>query len=152
MVPRGPDSAVTPRRSDDRAMAYARGWPVTLTESSLLDSPGRLRPLLTRDASAWRATRVRNAEWLRPWEPTNPETPLYQSNLGPYIAMVRTMRKEARHGVTLPWAMLYGGKFAGQLTVGNIIWGFGQDGFRRLLGRPAIRRPRRHPYGARAGA
>ncbi len=104
-------------------MAYARGWPVTLTEPSLLTSPVALRPLLTRDASAWRETRVRNADWLRAWEPTNPETPLYQSSLGPYISMVRTMRKEARHGVTLPWAMTCNGKFAGQLTVGNIIWG-----------------------------
>ena len=66
---------------------------------------------------------MRNADWLRPWEPTNPETPLYQSSLGPYLTMVRTMRREARHGVTLPWVVTYGGKFAGQLTVGNIIWG-----------------------------
>jgi [ribosomal protein S5]-alanine N-acetyltransferase len=104
-------------------MAYARGWPVTLTESSLLRSPVVLRPLVTKDASAWRETRLRNADWLRPWEPTNPETPLYQSSLGPYLMMVRTMRREARHGVTLPWVMTYGGRFAGQLTVGNIIWG-----------------------------
>ncbi len=104
-------------------MAYARGWPVTLTEPDLLSTPVVLRPLLTRDASAWRLTRVRNADWLRPWEPTNPETPLYQSSLGPYLAMVRTMRKEARQGVTLPWVLLVGGKFAGQLTIGNIIWG-----------------------------
>ena len=104
-------------------MAYARGWPVTLTEPKLLSIPVVLRPLLARDASAWRQTRVRNADWLRPWEPTNPETPLYQSSLGPYLAMVRTMRKEARQGVTLPWVMTVNGKFAGQLTIGNIIWG-----------------------------
>ena len=71
---------------------------------------------------------MRNADWLRPWEPTNPETPLYQSSLGPYIAMVRTMRREARHGVTLPWVVTYGGRFAGQLTVGNIIWGSARSG------------------------
>ncbi|MHB1876311.1 MAG: GNAT family N-acetyltransferase [Streptosporangiaceae bacterium] len=104
-------------------MAYARGWPVTLTESSLLGAPVELRPLVTRDAAAWREARVRNADWLRPWEPTNPETPLYQSSLGPYVAMVRTMRREARHGLTLPWVVTYDGRFAGQLTVGNIIWG-----------------------------
>jgi len=48
---------------------------------------------------------------------------LYQSSLGPYVAMVRTMRREARRGVTLPWAISYDGKFAGQMTIGNIIWG-----------------------------
>lgn len=104
-------------------MAYARGWPATLTESSLLGAPVELRPLVTRDAAAWREARVRNADWLRPWEPTNPETPLYQSSLGPYVAMVRTMRREARHGLTLPWVVTYDGRFAGQLTIGNIIWG-----------------------------
>jgi len=96
---------------------------VTLTEPSLLSSPVALRPLAARDARPWRESRVRNADWLRPWEPTNPETPLYQTNLGPYIAMVRTMRKEARRGITLPWVVLVDGQFAGQLTVGNIVWG-----------------------------
>jgi ribosomal-protein-alanine N-acetyltransferase len=100
-----------------------RGWPVTLTEPLLLAAPVSVRPVTTRDAPAWREARVRNAAWLRPWEPTNPETPLYRSSLGPYIAMARTMRREARHGVTLPWVVTYDGAFAGQLTVGNIIWG-----------------------------
>ncbi|HEX9034367.1 MAG TPA: GNAT family protein [Streptosporangiaceae bacterium] len=109
-------------------MAYARGWPATLTEPSLLGAPVALRPLVTRDARSWREARVRNADWLRPWEPTNPETPLYQSSLGPYVAMVRTMRREARHGITLPWVVTYGGRFAGQLTVGNIIWGSARTG------------------------
>ena len=108
---------------NDGAVAYARGWPATLTEPSLLSSPVSLRPLAARDARPWREARVRNADWLRPWEPTNPETPLYQTSLGPYIAMVRTMRREARRGITLPWVVLYDGRFAGQLTVGNIIWG-----------------------------
>jgi [ribosomal protein S5]-alanine N-acetyltransferase len=104
-------------------VGYVRGWPATLTEPSLLGAPTALRPLTTRDAAAWREARVRNAAWLRPWEPTNPETPLYQSSLGPYMAMTRTMRREARRGVTLPWVITCNGRFAGQLTVGNIIWG-----------------------------
>jgi ribosomal-protein-alanine N-acetyltransferase len=76
-----------------------------------------------KDASVWRETRIRNAGWLRPWEPTNPETPLYQTSLGPYIAMARMMRREARQGQTLPWVITYAGRFAGQLTVGSIVWG-----------------------------
>lgn len=103
-------------------MARARGW-VTLTEPNLLDAPVSLRPIRVKDASVWRETRVRNADWLRPWEPTNPETPLYRSSLGPYVAMARTMRREARQGLALPWVVTYGGKFAGQLTVGSIVWG-----------------------------
>jgi ribosomal-protein-alanine N-acetyltransferase len=66
---------------------------------------------------------VRNADWLRPWEPTNPETPLYRSTISPYLSMARTMRREARQGLALPWVITYGGQFAGQLTVGSIVWG-----------------------------
>ena len=45
---------------------------MTLTEPSLLDAPVGLRPVRVRDARIWRDLRVRNASWLRPWEPTNP--------------------------------------------------------------------------------
>jgi len=111
-----------PRSRDDGQVARSRGW-VTLTEPALLDAPVSLRPIKVKDAAIWRDARVRNASWLRPWEPTNPETPLYRSSLGPYVAMARTMRREARQGVTLPWVVTYGDKFAGQLTVGGIVWG-----------------------------
>ena len=60
-----------------------RGWPATLYEPRLLDEPIALRPVRVRDARTWREIRVRNAPWLRPWEPTNPETPLYRSSLEP---------------------------------------------------------------------
>lgn len=109
-------------------MGRMRGWPITLTEPSLLRAPLVLRPVRVTDARIWRDTRVRNAAWLRPWEPTNPETPLYRSSLGPYVAMARTMRREARQGLALPWVVLYGGQFAGQLTVGSIMWGSARSG------------------------
>lgn len=105
-----------------------RGWPATLTEPELLDRPVVLRPIRVKDAGTWREIRVRNATWLRPWEPTNPETPLYRSSLGPYVAMVRSMRREARHGQALPWVVTCGGRFVGQLTVGSIVWGSARSG------------------------
>ena len=109
-------------------MGRLRGWPVTLLEPALLDSPVTLRPVRVREARVWREARVRNAAWLRPWEPTNPETPLYRSSVGPYVAMARTMRREARQGQALPWTVAYGGRFAGQLTVGSILWGSARSG------------------------
>ena len=109
-------------------MGRMRGWPVTLTEPHLLDEPVELRPVKVSDARMWREIRVRNAQWLRPWEPTNPETPLYRSSLGPYIAMVRAMRREAREGQAIPWVVTYGGEFVGQLTVGSITWGSARSG------------------------
>jgi [ribosomal protein S5]-alanine N-acetyltransferase len=100
-----------------------RGWPATIIEPDLLEAPVALRPVRVSDARTWREIRVRNASWLRPWEPSNPETPLHRSSLGPYVAMVRTMRHEA-----LPWVVTYGGEFAGQLTVGSIVWGSSRSG------------------------
>src|SRR5262249_60477850 len=111
------------RAGNDDPVGRMRGWPVSITESALLDAPVSLRPVRVRDARAWRDSRVRNAAWLRPWEPTNPETPLYRSGLSPYIAMARTMRREARQGLALPWVITYGGPFVGQLTVGGSILG-----------------------------
>lgn len=104
-------------------MERLRGWPVTLAEGAVA-----LRPIRLRDASSWRDTRLRNADWLRPWEPTNPETPLYRTGLGPYVAMTRAMRREARQGVALPWVVTYDGAFAGQLTVGALVWGSARSG------------------------
>lgn len=109
-------------------MGYLRGWPAVLTEPDLLPEPVTLRPVRLSDAGTWRELRVRNASWLRPWEPTNPETPLYRSSLGPYLAMIRTMRREARNGQALPWTVRYGNRFAGQLTVGSVTWGSARSG------------------------
>lgn len=95
-----------------------RGWPATLSEG-----PVGLRPLRLGDVRVWRDTRVRNADWLRPWEPSNPETPLFKTGLGPYISMVGTLRREARQGMALPWVVTYGDRFAGQLTIGAMVWG-----------------------------
>jgi len=111
-----------------KAVGRIHGWPATLTEPDLLDARVVLRPVRVSDARAWREIRVRNASWLRPWEPSNPETPLVRSPIGPYVSMVRTMRREARQGVALPWVVTYGGAFAGQLTVGSIVWGSSRSG------------------------
>ena len=67
------------------AVGRIHGWPATLTEPDLLDAPVVLRPVRVSDARAWREIRVRNASWLRPWEPSNPETPLHRSSIGPYV-------------------------------------------------------------------
>ncbi|MDT0303155.1 GNAT family N-acetyltransferase [Streptomonospora wellingtoniae] len=99
-------------------MNRIRGWPITLEEG-----PIGLRPLRLRDAGALRETRTRNADWLRPWEPTYPEMPLKTTGLSPYVAMLQAIRREARHGVSMPWAITYDGVFAGQLTVSAMVWG-----------------------------
>lgn len=96
-----------------------RRWPVTLTDGDV-----SLRPLRQSDARRWREVRRRNAEWLRPWEATLPPEGMSDGDTVPTFAtMVRRLRREAREGRTLPWALTYRGDLVGQVTVGGIAWG-----------------------------
>ena len=90
-------------------------WPVELSEG-----PVRLRPLRRRDATAWRAVRVANAAWLRPWEATSPDA----SGPPPTFAqMVRGFSREARAGRMLPFVIELDGRLVGQITVSGVAWG-----------------------------
>ena len=100
----------------------ARGWPL-----SLADGRVGLRPLRVRDATAWTDVRVRNEAWLSPWE-GRPESQPYASwadrhSGAVFAAMLRTARKEARAGRSLPVAVTYDGRLAGQITASNIVRG-----------------------------
>jgi ribosomal-protein-alanine N-acetyltransferase len=96
------------------------GWPADLSDGSV-----RVRPLRRRDARAWSEVRTRNMEWLAPWESTLPYTLGDGGAIGPaaYRAMVSQLRRQARHGMALPFAVEYAGRFVGQVTVSTIIRG-----------------------------
>jgi len=70
--------------------------------------------------------RDRNADWLRPWEPTPPT----ERSGGPvtFRQMVRRLNAQARAGEALPWAVTYEGRLVGQLTVAGITRGSAQSG------------------------
>ncbi|HKA68598.1 MAG TPA: GNAT family protein [Actinomycetes bacterium] len=97
------------------ALVGATGWPAKLSEGRV-----RLRPIQVRDAEAWYELRARNHAWLSSWEATTPGGSSQQLT---FKQMVRRLRREARAGRVLPFAVLYEGKLVGQLTVANIIWG-----------------------------
>jgi ribosomal-protein-alanine N-acetyltransferase len=70
--------------------------------------------------------RDRNADWLRPWEPTPPT----ERSGGPvtFRQMVRRLNAQARAGEALPWAVTYEDRLVGQLTVAGITRGSAQSG------------------------
>jgi ribosomal-protein-alanine N-acetyltransferase len=93
-------------------------WPVTLTHGQLV-----LRPLRSSDRRAWREVRKRNTQWLKQWDATMPPEGLIAGQRPPsYNVMMRIMKKEAREGRALPFAIEFEDEFVGQLTVGGI-WG-----------------------------
>jgi [ribosomal protein S5]-alanine N-acetyltransferase len=94
-------------------------WPAWLSEGELT-----LRPLRLRDGPAWRAARRRNAAWLQPWDATVP--PGVDARPASFRALVWRLNKAARAGTTYPFALEVGGRFAGQVTVNNIVRGSAQ--------------------------
>lgn len=86
-------------------------------------SSGRvgLRPIAMRDSGDWRRVRARNRDWLTPWEATVPEGDTSAPTT--FRGMVRELRRQARHGRALPFVVTVEDRFAGQLTVSNIVGG-----------------------------
>lgn len=95
----------------------SRGWPAELRYGALT-----VRPLRIRDAAAWRAERLRNREWLAPWEATPPSGGVGEFGQG-YVEAIRVLRREARAGLSLPFVLMVDGEFVGQLTVSGIARG-----------------------------
>ncbi len=73
---------------------------------------------------AWRSARQRNAAWLSPWDATVP--PGSSTRPTTFRALVRRLRHQAALGTTYPFAIDVDGRFAGQLTVNNIVRGSAQ--------------------------
>jgi ribosomal-protein-alanine N-acetyltransferase len=93
------------------------GW----STLSLRHGAVALRPLSGRDRRAWSETRLRNRGWLEEWEATRPaeSPPGHQS----YRSMLRDLRAQTREGRCLPFALTVDDRFAGQVTVSNIVAG-----------------------------
>jgi ribosomal-protein-alanine N-acetyltransferase len=100
----------------------AQGWPVQLEDGRV-----GLRPLRMRDAPAWTEVRVRNEQWLSPWEGRPSSQPAAtwaeRHSAVVFAAMLRNVRREARAGRTLPLAITYDGRLAGQVTASNVVRG-----------------------------
>ncbi|QBR92337.1 GNAT family N-acetyltransferase [Nocardioides euryhalodurans] len=94
-------------------------WPARLTSGEVT-----LRPLARSDKAAWREVRRRNADWLRPWDATVP--PGTAARPASFGSLVRRLGRMARQGTTYPFAIEVDGRFAGQLTVNNIVRGSAQ--------------------------
>ncbi|UDY24106.1 GNAT family N-acetyltransferase [Nocardioides sp. Kera G14] len=97
-------------------MTTPKLWPATLHSGEVA-----VRPLAMRDGMAWATARRRSAAWLAPWDATVP--PGGDARPATFAALVRRQRRAARRGTTLPFAVDVDGRFAGQVTVSNIVRG-----------------------------
>jgi ribosomal-protein-alanine N-acetyltransferase len=92
------------------------GWPVVLR-----DGPVLLRPYRRGDARAWSESRRANEEWLARWEPTPYGSWHELNSLAAFRAVYADLRRAARHGTAMPFAVCFEGALVGQLTLGNIV-------------------------------
>lgn len=94
------------------------GWPAILRDRDVT-----LRPYRRGDARAWSEIRRFNEEWLAPWEPTPPGP--WQEMHSPTVfhRLYKVLRRAARAGTTMPFAICLADRLVGQLTVGNIVRG-----------------------------
>lgn len=80
-----------------------------------------------RDGAAWVELRARNEAWLSPWEGSvegqGRTTWAERHSPAVYGAMMRALRREARAGRSLPFAITHRGRLAGQLTVSCVVRG-----------------------------
>ena len=90
-------------------------WPVALRDGDV-----ELRPFRMRDAATWSEVRIANEAWLAPWEPTGVLPWHERFAMTQFAPMVRALRKQAKDGTTLPFAVTYDGRLVGQMTAGNI--------------------------------
>ena len=100
----------------------APGWPARLAHGAV-----EVRPLRARDAGAWAEVRIRNEAWLSPWEGRSPSQPRLEwrdrHTSAVFAVMLLSHRREARAGRMLPFAVVVGGRLAGQLTVSSVVRG-----------------------------
>jgi ribosomal-protein-alanine N-acetyltransferase len=106
------------REGDDTSMGTLPGWPTTLREGAV-----GLRPHRLRDAGAWRESRLANEDWLAPWEPSASRPWRERHGQLDYLDLYRALRRGTRAGQLLPFVVTWEDRFAGQLTLGNVVRG-----------------------------
>lgn len=83
-----------------------------------------LRPLRRGDRREFVALRARNADWLRPWDPTVPPGgPARRDIAADFRGYVRALRAEARTGTGLSLVIVVDGRIVGMVSASSIVEG-----------------------------
>ena len=99
------------------------GWPARLGPVWVAAGQVALRPVRLRDGSAWSRLRLRDEDYLRVWEPDAEGSWAERFTTMAWPVMCGGLRAGARRGHALPFTITLDGRFAGQLTLGNVVRG-----------------------------
>jgi ribosomal-protein-alanine N-acetyltransferase len=97
------------------------GWPAVLA-----DGPVLLRPYRRADARAWSEVRIANQTWLSPWESAPPGPWAEMNSTRAYLYVYRDMKRAARRGDSMPFAVCLregdgGERLVGHINLGSIV-------------------------------
>lgn len=98
-------------------------WPVRLTGLEVAAGALTLRPVRLSDARRWSRTRIADEQHLRPFEATVTEKWADRHAAMRWPALCMSQRSAARRGVLVPLVIEVDGRYAGQITLGNILRG-----------------------------
>ena len=100
-------------------MSNHPGWPAELSAG-----PVHLRPPRVRDGRVWSEVRLRNEEWLQPWEADVRRYTWHERNVvSAWPPLVVRAAPAGRAGTMLPFMIVYGGRVVGQINVSNVVHG-----------------------------
>lgn len=112
-----------PGTSAEPPLSRHPGWPARLGPLRVAAGLVALRPVRLRDAAEWSRLRLADRARLDQWEPTTPGSWTERNGMLAWPGQCTTLRSLGRRGQAMPFAITVDGRFAGQITVGNIVRG-----------------------------
>lgn len=109
------------RAYPERPVGRHPGWPTSLGPLRIAAGVVGVRPVRLRDGGAWSAIRLRDEQYLLPWEPTMPGSWLQRNAPAEWPGRWLQLRSAGRRGTTLPFGVTLDGRFVGHVMVGNVV-------------------------------
>jgi [ribosomal protein S5]-alanine N-acetyltransferase len=106
-----------------RTNARHPGWPFDVGPLRVPAGVVRLRAVRMRDGAQWSRIRLADRMHLEPWEPSADGDWTLRHTVEAWPSLYSGLRAEARKGRMLPYVIELDGRFAGQLTIGNVTHG-----------------------------
>ena len=96
------------------------GWPARLGPVLTKAGPVELRPLRRSDGDPWQLIRIRDEQFIAPWDATSSISWADRHTRAQWHSHRSLLMAAARRGEVLPFVITVGGAFAGQITIGGL--------------------------------
>lgn len=88
-----------------------------------------LRPLQPADFAQWSEVRVRNEDWLLPWEPLRPaDAPDVTRSRSAFSSRCGARDRDRQYGYNYAFGLFVEGQFAGEINLNGVVRGAQQTG------------------------